>query len=72
MPEARVKAQRQRPKQSKTLKLQVQNSPRNRIEARSARQRPKQAWKHESTEVRFEAGSSHGSRDFGFRRYCRS
>ena len=49
-PKARVKARRRRSKanlkQSKTLKLQVRNSLRNRIEAQSASLGPKQAWKH--------------------------
>ena len=60
-PEARSKAQtwRRRPKQSKTLKLEVQNSPRTSIEARSASRGPKQVWK---PEARIEAWSARRSR----------
>ena len=58
-PEARAKAQRRRPKQSKTLELEVRNSSRTWIEARNASRGPKQAWK---PEARIEARSARRSR----------
>ena len=62
-PEARVRAQRRRPKQSKkTLELEVWNSPRTWIEARSARREPKQAWAAWKPEAQIEARSALRSR----------
>ena len=67
-PEARVKARRRRPKQSKTLKLKSEILPE--IESKpkvlDEDQIKRGSTKRESTEARVEAGSSHRSRNLGF------